>query len=912
MKTRPSSFLFWFALGVCIACVLISWRQIHGPAPTQNWQWVDLLTLRGWIEPIGFIHQAEPTANELRAGPEGAYALWPSPLVLLTHLLMWIILARATMQEARYHKTKQPRLGGIHDAPVENLQSDRLDRAPLVRAMADLFRNMNTRPPLTVTLNAPWGVGKSSVLQMLQTELQGHARCVYLNPWHYPQDSQLLAALMTGICKHAVPPMLSLANLLFRFNLFFERIVKPHWRWLLVLISVLALALAPASNTFAQLTHDLFKDAQWQAMLQSLAQTSAKAQAQLPPTWQAWLGAWTGHGGQLISLLLFLLLGRPVVKRLYTFSPSLTHALSQSAQWAAKSVSLPDWSQHAGLRQQFSKDFTDITQALGTERLVLLIDDLDRCEPHQVAQNLATLNFITSNQAPCFVVLAMDKVYVQHALGLAYKDMAQAMREDKASLPSANTHTATNSNNEADRLQFASHYLRKMVQLEISLTHNHDQGALLVLDGLPTHVSPSETDSTAPVEQPPPLHGCARYIALWQQLNTTCFWGRVKACVLHCGQGLKLCFQTVVAVCARALLTKALWAQVKSKLWAFVQVLLSTLCWACLNISALLRWLGRWLKRGFMAILDAPYRCWQTFGNGILVAVSSYLIAVMLATMAVMVLPGWVPQADPESTVKTGTQPDPAKAEAKVSKSLPQNQTQAVNLAQNGWLLTNILAVVVMIIWIAIRTAQTVRDSEGFVMAVRHWNPVLSPRFSNPREWKRLTNMARFLAMRVRADAYQTPSKRLAKWWKAQLQELQVDLKNAIGCAPVEPTDFEKPTPFSLSEGAAVELWMLDCLSNTRVRAALPQFLKLETPPVPDLATFFAYCYNGNVHQMYDPKQSASPQNQGKVKTYLQKDQTPNLKPLYEAWESDRTGAVKALHQWLHWTQDLKMDLPEA
>ena len=289
MKKRTSYFGFW--LSACIAFVLFSWEQIHGPAPTQNWQWADLLTLRGWIEPMGFIHLAEPTANVLRLRPVVAYALWPSPLVLLTHLLVWIFLARATMQEALYHKTKQPLLGGIHDAPVENLQRDRLDRAPLVRTLAALFRNINTHPPLTVTLNAPWGVGKSSVLKMLLTELKGHARCVYLNPWHHPQDSQLLAALMTGICKDAVPPMLSLANLLFRFNLFFERIVKQHWRWLLALTCVLALALAPASNILAQLTHDLFKDARWQAMLLSLAQTSAKAQAQLPSTWQEWLGA---------------------------------------------------------------------------------------------------------------------------------------------------------------------------------------------------------------------------------------------------------------------------------------------------------------------------------------------------------------------------------------------------------------------------------------------------------------------------------------------------------------------------------------------------------------------------------------------------------------------------------------------
>jgi hypothetical protein len=197
MKTRPSFFRFWLALAACIAFVRFSWGQINGPAPTQNWQWGDLLTLLGWIEPIGFIHQSEPTTNDLRTGPERAYALWPSPLVLLTHLLAWIFFARATLQLARNHKTKQPLLGGIHDAPVENLQSDRLDRAPLVRTLAALFRNISTHPPLTVTLNAPWGVGKSSVLKMLLTELKGHARCVYLNPWHHPRTrtEPLIAAL---------------------------------------------------------------------------------------------------------------------------------------------------------------------------------------------------------------------------------------------------------------------------------------------------------------------------------------------------------------------------------------------------------------------------------------------------------------------------------------------------------------------------------------------------------------------------------------------------------------------------------------------------------------------------------------------------------------------------------------------
>jgi KAP family P-loop domain len=428
MNLRPSRARFLIAL-VCWSLASIwVWTQSLSNAPAHNWQWGNLL--RPW-EPIS-INTAGGQTTE--SALDGTYMLLPSPLALFANIFFLIYLIRTFRQQALWVKAQEKVRGAIHDAPIEDMHDDRLERAPLVRSLAQLFRNIDTSPPFAVALTAPWGVGKSSVLNMLKTELKGHAPCVYINPWHYPQDSQLLAALMTGICKEAAPPFLSCSNFTFRLSLFWYRVAIPHRRWILVAVSVLFFALNPGNWTAIQLTHDLLKSTRWQTMWHSLAQTAANARGVLPPTLQAWI---PDSLQDVVLVLALLLFGHKSLKRIHTFSPNLTRALTQSAQWASKSMSLPDWSQHAGLRHQFAQDFKDITRAFAPQRLVLLIDDLDRCEPHQIAQTLATLNFVFTNQAPCFVVLAMDKNYVQHALGLAYKDMGHFMHSGEKETPTA-------------------------------------------------------------------------------------------------------------------------------------------------------------------------------------------------------------------------------------------------------------------------------------------------------------------------------------------------------------------------------------------------------------------------------------------------------------------------------------------
>ena len=75
-----------------------------------------------------------------------------------------------------------------------------------------------------------------------------------------------------------------------------------------------------------------------------------------------------------------------------------------------------DASAQAGFRFQFQRDFQEVTNALKqiNKRMLIFIDDLDRCQPEKVSQILEAVNFLTSS-GNCYIVLGMDRDYVEAA-----------------------------------------------------------------------------------------------------------------------------------------------------------------------------------------------------------------------------------------------------------------------------------------------------------------------------------------------------------------------------------------------------------------------------------------------------------------------------------------------------------------
>jgi len=363
-------------------------------------------------------------------------AVFPSPLALLLLLLTGFSLLLHTY---RYYAEPRSLQGGISDAPVNHAQEDCLGRLELIKTLADLIRNRDTVPPLAIAITAPWGSGKSSVQGLLQHELQGEVFAVQLNAWHYRDDGQLLAALMEHVREQALPPMLSLDNLVFRLRLLWLRcFAGSGFRGLTALFAGLA-----ATVFFA-------KQQQWQVLGDWLKH---ELPASIPPWLQgAAAEPWFKPVFAVLAALLLYRLLKSWLAAFSAFSPELVAVASRLGKSAKEAMQVADWSKDAGLRFRFARDFETVATALGKGRLLLLIDDLDRCEPKQIESVMTTLNFLFSTPAPCYAVLAMDWEYVTDALGVAFKDLAVARAD-----------TDTKGKN------FAEHYLEKIIQIRIHL-----------------------------------------------------------------------------------------------------------------------------------------------------------------------------------------------------------------------------------------------------------------------------------------------------------------------------------------------------------------------------------------------------------------------------------------------------------
>ncbi len=79
-----------------------------------------------------------------------------------------------------------------------------------------------------------------------------------------------------------------------------------------------------------------------------------------------------------------------------------------------------------GFRQRFRSEFAVICKAVRPHTLMLVFDDLDRCAPQYVVQVLETINYLVSS-GTCYVVMGMDRHWVEACVRLHYEDVAQEL-----------------------------------------------------------------------------------------------------------------------------------------------------------------------------------------------------------------------------------------------------------------------------------------------------------------------------------------------------------------------------------------------------------------------------------------------------------------------------------------------------
>lgn len=360
----------------------------------------------------------------------------------------------------------------IAEGPATRLSSDRwttddrLGYRGYARAIRHFLLHPSSKPPLSISIQAPWGAGKTSLMRMVQEELDpeavkaaraggwkalqakdaksqalglgdflkiiGGARVsapskakdgpkrytVWFNAWKYESGNQLWAGLATAIIDQLTARMAPLEREDFLLRLQASRIDPARVR---ARIYDLALSMT----------------------LTGLRDIGLWARSAIP------LGATVLFGGAWVpagvvgSLLwaageVFVLFGK---KKDDAEKEPVSVALGDI-------VSVPDYDSEVGFTHRVVEDLQRVFEALRgmvtvvmeksapeaeTKReaadsawppIVVFVDDLDRCSPSKVADVIEGVNmFLAGDFMPCVFVIGMDPQMVSAALEKAHQDI---------------------------------------------------------------------------------------------------------------------------------------------------------------------------------------------------------------------------------------------------------------------------------------------------------------------------------------------------------------------------------------------------------------------------------------------------------------------------------------------------------
>ncbi len=403
---------------------------------------------------------------------------------------------------------------GQSDRPVETELEDKLDFWPVSQALSRFLRNRHTQPPLTVAITGAWGSGKSSLMNLLKADLsRSGVQAVWFNAWHHESEEEyLLPALLQNIRQQAIPPLLSFNGgrfygLRFRARLLWARLkARPVFLALVLLGFVIV-------NTSLLFDEDSFS---FESEYLVLARTAFCEGTQLPAficpsggdaaedadadtvekestthvseSTESSGSAESPEASDWLTTLINLILGgsggAALLKGLRAFGISPARLAKEIGSGGDRQIE-----QRMGYRHNFQREFNTVTDALAPRTMLILIDDLDRCQPKTVVQILEAVNFLTS-AGRCYVVLGMAREMVEPAVGLAFKDIADEITHHRSGEASDGEHQ---NNGYAQRREFARKYLEKLINLEIPVPTVEAAQALRLL---------ADNTSTKPATEP--------------------------------------------------------------------------------------------------------------------------------------------------------------------------------------------------------------------------------------------------------------------------------------------------------------------------------------------------------------------------------------------------------------------------
>lgn len=275
---------------------------------------------------------------------------------------------------------------------------DKLSRRALAQVLAQFLRDPRTRAPLTLSIEGPWGSGKTSFMRLLQDELsagsQRKIRTIWFNPWRHQNQEELWAAFAIRITE-TIAEGLSWKERWRNWRRLHARLFnwQEGWRDLLALAVRFPLWLVTFALGFAFIAFGLVE---------------AKDKEFLEAT------LWAIPGVTTLFVTGFVawrktneIVGSP-------FEIDLTKHLAK-----------PNYEGKTSFLAQFQAHFREFCRIYipTDETYVVFIDDLDRCDVPKAAELMQAINLMLSDDAPFIYVLGMDRAKVAAGVAVHHREL---------------------------------------------------------------------------------------------------------------------------------------------------------------------------------------------------------------------------------------------------------------------------------------------------------------------------------------------------------------------------------------------------------------------------------------------------------------------------------------------------------
>lgn len=441
------------------------------------------------LDTLGNLIRSTNGGRQWSAVPVNAPRKYPAPWYYgFAALTVGATLAGSRARRRKEESNAEDSIADIlvSDRPLREGDRDVLDFGRIAAGLSRFIRNSRTEPPLTIAITGPWGTGKSSLMQLLRRDLQRRRfRTIWFNAWHHQREESLLASLLESIRLTATPPVWTPKGIRFRVRLLKGRISR-YSAPALALVPIFALALGYILKEPAKRWHDV--DALFSSLVGIFSQAGEGATAASGSTD-------VSQHKTLIALII------SIVGTTLTYMKGLK-AFGVKADDVARSVMsagrVKTIESQPAFRYRFAQDFSEVTEALKPERIVIFIDDLDRCKPDQVLEILESINFLAES-GDCVVVLGIDRERVTGCVAIGFKDVATVLAETREK-PVVTATTAAKLDIGAPppprktdiqyQLEYATHYLEKLLNMEIPIPPATPEG----LGDVMTNTAPDRVD----------------------------------------------------------------------------------------------------------------------------------------------------------------------------------------------------------------------------------------------------------------------------------------------------------------------------------------------------------------------------------------------------------------------------------